>query len=86
MDQAYNDADRLAPDPLLLVYGGNDQIIPHVATDAVIKELGPEATVKRYPMGYHMLLRDLEGAPRWADIAQWVDSHAMARVSAATGK
>jgi hypothetical protein len=26
-----------------------------------------------YPTGYHMLLRDLNAEPRWADVAAWVE-------------
>ncbi len=59
--------------PILIVYGGNDQVIPAKPTEAVIAELGPKATVIRYPNGYHMLLRDLEGPARWADLLAWID-------------
>ena len=26
-----------------------------------------------YPTGYHMLLRDLNAEPRWADVAKWIE-------------
>jgi alpha-beta hydrolase superfamily lysophospholipase len=42
-------------------------------------ELGVNATVKVYPTGYHMLLRDLNAEPRWADIANWVEYQAKTR-------
>jgi alpha-beta hydrolase superfamily lysophospholipase len=61
------------PPPILFLYGGNDQIIPAKPTRAVAAELGSRATVLRYPGGYHMLLRDLEGPARWADVLAWVD-------------
>jgi alpha-beta hydrolase superfamily lysophospholipase len=35
--------------------------------------LGPKARVTTYPTGYHMLLRDLNAEPRWADVAKWVE-------------
>jgi alpha-beta hydrolase superfamily lysophospholipase len=72
MDDAYESPRRLTRIPLLLAYGGNDQIIPKKPTEAVIAKLGPNATVKFYPKGYHMLLRDLDGPARWADIANWI--------------
>jgi acylglycerol lipase len=70
--------------PLLLLYGGRDQVIPKNATDALLKRLGPNARVKCYDEGYHMLLRDLAAAPRWSDVADWIDAQsAMTRVSQA---
>lgn len=76
MDDAYEAPPRLGRVPLLFMYGGNDQIIPKGPTQTVLKELGPNATVKMYPKGYHMLLRDLEARPRWADVARWVKAQA----------
>ena len=65
------------------LYGGNDQIIPKPPTDGVVAKLGPNASVKRYPQGYHMLLRDLDGGARWADIALWVGAQAKNRTGPA---
>jgi alpha-beta hydrolase superfamily lysophospholipase len=62
-----------AAPPILLLYGGNDQVIPAAPTLAVISDLGPKATIIHYPGGYHMLLRDLEGPARWADVLAWID-------------
>jgi alpha-beta hydrolase superfamily lysophospholipase len=28
--------------------------------------------IKHYPEGYHMILRDLEAAPRWDDVGNWL--------------
>ena len=90
-DQVYGlvnlmDEARLAPAHLphppriLLLYGGNDQVIPKAPTKAVIAALGAHADVKFYPHGYHMLLRDLDGERRWADVANWtLQSAAAAR-------
>ena len=72
MDEAYDSAPRLNRAPLLFMYGGNDQIIPKQATQNVLAHLGSNATVKYYPNGYHMLLRDLGGGARWSDIAFWI--------------
>ena len=76
MDEAYDSPAKLNEVPLFLVYGGNDQIIPKAPTDGVVAQLGPDATVRRYPQGYHMLLRDLDAGARWADIALWVSAQA----------
>jgi alpha-beta hydrolase superfamily lysophospholipase len=72
------DAARAAPEhlvsppPILLLAGAKDQIIPHAPTGAVIAALGPRADVRQYSNGYHMLLRDLEGARVAQDIADWI--------------
>ncbi len=58
--------------PILFLYGGNDQVIPKLPTEAVARELGSRAQVHRYPRGYHMLLRDLDGETVWSDIAHWI--------------
>ncbi|HVV27412.1 MAG TPA: alpha/beta fold hydrolase [Rhizomicrobium sp.] len=58
--------------PILFLYGAHDQVIPAEPTKAVIAALGARATVKQYPNGYHMLLRDLEGETVDRDIADWV--------------
>ena len=72
MGEAHDDAAQLAGVHMLLMYGGKDQVIPNAAVKSVIARLGPAATVKFYPGGYHMLLRDHAGPERWADIADWV--------------
>ena len=83
MDEAYDWAPRLKNVPLLFMYGGNDQIIPRQPTQHVVAQLGSNATVKFYPKGYHMLLRDLDGGARWADIALWVGAQAQKRMGPA---
>ncbi len=62
-----------ASPPILFLYGGNDEVIPARPTQAVAAELGRKATVIRYPDGYHMLLRDLEGPARWSDVLAWIE-------------
>ncbi len=88
LDEAYDSAAKLNKVPLLLMYGGNDQIIPRRPTEQVKSHFGPNATVKFYPKGYHMLLRDLDGGTRWSDIAFWVAEQAHMRsgpLTASTG-
>jgi acylglycerol lipase len=74
MGDAYASAPRLKDKnmPMLYLYGGRDQIIPKAPTQTVMGELGREAEIKTYPTGYHMLLRDLNAEPRWADVATWI--------------
>ena len=60
------------PPPILLLHGLKDQIIPVKPTAAVIAALGNKATIKTYPAGYHMLLRDLEGETVDHDVADWI--------------
>jgi acylglycerol lipase len=76
MDEAYASAPRLRNKPLLYLYGGNDQIVPKTPTAVVTGDLGMRAQIKTYPTGYHMLLRDLNAEPRWADVAAWVEDQA----------
>jgi acylglycerol lipase len=83
MDEAYESPARLNKLPLMVLYGGNDQIIPKVPTEQVVGRLASNATVKRYPQGYHMILRDLDGGTRWADVALWVGAQARNRKGAA---
>ena len=73
MDEARQAPDHLtATPPILFLYGRNDQIIPRAPTEAVAAALGPRATVKVYDKGYHMLLRDLDGAKVQQDVADWI--------------
>ena len=73
MGDAYAAAPSVKNTPLLYLYGGRDQIIPKLPTETVMGELGPEAKIMTYPTGYHMLLRDLNAEPRWADVAKWIE-------------
>ncbi len=72
MEDAYESGPRVGEAPLLLVYGGRDEIIPNEATEMVTSAFPDNAGIKFYPGGYHMILRDLEAAPRWDDVAEWV--------------
>jgi len=77
MDDARHAPARLTePPPILFLYGKNDQVIPAAPTEAVLKDLGAHAEVRRYEHGYHMLLRDLEGPTVWQDVEHWLDARA----------
>jgi alpha-beta hydrolase superfamily lysophospholipase len=67
------------PPPILLLTGLKDMIIPRAPTDGVIADLGPRAEVRRYDQGYHMLLRDLEGAKVSQDVSDWILAKVPAR-------
>lgn len=73
MDEARRASASLGdPPPILFLYGKNDQVIPAPPTESVITALGPKAEVHRYDHGYHMLLRDLDAASVWQDVAAWI--------------
>jgi len=78
MDLALESASRLNT-PVLLMYGARDEIVPREALAEFVRELplDPGAGSGRrrlayYPHGYHLLLRDLEGAVVTGDVANWV--------------
>ncbi len=79
MDEAYEAPAGLNKLPMMFLYGGNDQIIPKGPTEQVLAKFGAKPAVKHYPNGYHMLLRDLPGGERWADISLWVAAQARNR-------
>jgi alpha-beta hydrolase superfamily lysophospholipase len=75
MDEGYDAAGHMDTAPILFLYGDKDQIIPSGPTKEVAAKLGPDATVKHYPNGYHMLLRGLEAEKVWRDVANWIDAN-----------
>jgi alpha-beta hydrolase superfamily lysophospholipase len=75
MDEARKaPANLVQAPPILFLYGANDQIIPKGPTEAVIAALGKRALVRRYPHGFHMLLRDLDAKVVWSDTLDWIAS------------
>lgn len=68
-----------APDlrePMLVLAGERDEVVPPRATNRWIDNLPYDARMKRrialYPQGYHMLLRDLEAPVPVGDVASWI--------------
>lgn len=63
--------------PALVLYGDTDQIVPKVALCRLLETLPPRPPghwrFVYFDHGYHMLLRDIRGPVRWADIFDWVD-------------
>ncbi len=80
METALNNSAGLVA-PVLLLYGGHDEIIPPAAFCRMpVTGLGedrPAWQLVIYPDGYHMLLRDLQAEKVLRDIVAWVgDQHA----------
>lgn len=62
----------------LILYGDSDEIIKQRPTELMLSRLPTSAKSRqrliRYPKGYHMLLRDLQGETVWRDIAAWIEN------------
>jgi len=62
--------------PALILYGEKDEIIPKRPTRRMLASLPPAARSRQrialYEGGYHMLLRDLQAATVWKDMAAWI--------------
>lgn len=75
MDEALAAAPRLTAS-ILLMYGAHDEVIPRLPIEDFVTHLPPDLTHARrlayYPGGYHMLLRDLDGATVAGDVASWI--------------
>lgn len=77
MDDALAAAPRLRPDmpPMLLVYGARDQLVPPVATRALLERLpdGVPARIAYYTGVHHMPLRDLQAPVVIRDMLAWME-------------
>jgi alpha-beta hydrolase superfamily lysophospholipase len=75
MDAALDSASRFGQ-PLLIMYGAKDEIVPMTPIRRFVRDLPPErrsrVRLAWYKDGYHMLLRDLEAPVVIADVANWV--------------
>ena len=87
MDDALAAAPRLGPamPPVLLVYGARDQLVPPVATRALLDRIPPDvpARVAYYADIHHMPLRDLAAGTVIADLLAWIADPAAPLPSAA---
>jgi len=72
METATRTAGRL-PDPTLILYGTNDQIVPRKAVERTIRRIPPSVRTAEYPNGWHMMLRDRQAEKVWTDIATFID-------------
>ncbi len=73
--QLMGDAYEKIPEvgtPVLLLYGGNDQVIPRRPIDAALARFSAPVRFSYYPDGYHMLTRDLQGESVMRDILGWM--------------
>jgi acylglycerol lipase len=75
MDHAY-DRFGLVKMPTLVLYGAHDQVIPPEPIRKAMHKAGKETTIAYYPLGYHMLLRDLHGDVPVRDMLAWMKNPA----------
>lgn len=75
MDDALDAAPRLRL-PTLLMYGAHDEVVPRAAltdfTAHLPRDAGRRDRLAYYRHGYHLLLRDLDGADVARDVATWI--------------
>lgn len=76
MDAARNAAGRVNM-PYLMLHGLGDRIVPREPVRAAIEVMPrrPDSRLAFYRDGYHLLLRDKEGAVVAADIIVWMSDH-----------
>jgi alpha-beta hydrolase superfamily lysophospholipase len=60
--------------PVLILYGGHDEIVPPIAVCSWLATLDPSAPWQYafYPEGWHLLTRDLNADTVRADLAAWL--------------
>jgi len=77
MDKALVALGHLPEVNTLVLYGGEDEVIPHEAACEMFKALPADSKRWRaayYPDGYHMLTRYTGGAAVLADVAAFIDA------------
>ncbi|MEI6207773.1 MAG: lysophospholipase [Desulfuromonadales bacterium] len=74
MDEALARSEKLRV-PTLIQYGRKDQVIPKEPTFLMLEKMPDTSRKAFYENGYHMLLRDLQGAKPLTDIAVWITDH-----------
>lgn len=75
--RAMADAYVLAPkltQPVLLLYGAKDEVVPPMPVAKAINGLQAPYTVGYYANGYHLLLRDLQRELVYKDVLSWIDN------------
>lgn len=93
MDQALEASGRL-DGPALVLYGEHEELIPDLPRALAVAriarpepmgdrrladQMGETPRLGYYPLGWHMLLRDLNAAIVWRDVLAWIDdpTHAL---------
>ena len=71
MSRAQDAAPRMRG-PVLIAYGGRDQLVPAEVTAAAWTRLPDGVRRSFYPAGYHLLTRDRDRASVTGDIASWI--------------
>jgi len=59
--------------PTLVLYGGQDDLVPKQAMHALWTKLPTDARRDYIPGGHHLLMRDLNGATATRDVLSWID-------------
>ena len=72
MDAALAAAPELKT-PTLILYGQKDEVVPKMPTRRMLEALPANRhRIALYEGGFHMLLRDLQAATVWKDMAAWI--------------
>jgi alpha-beta hydrolase superfamily lysophospholipase len=84
MDSAVAAAPRLH-EPYIMLHGLGDKIVPNGPVRSVIAVMPKreDSRLAFYKNGYHLLLRDKDGAKVAADVAAWIGDHEVALPSGA---
>ncbi len=76
--------------PALILYGERDEVVPGDPVFMMLDRLPPAARPRQrialYSEGWHMLLRDLQAAKVWADVAAWIADPSAALPSGADAR
>lgn len=72
MDSAYAKVPEVKT-PILLIYGGKDQVIPRAPVERASKRFTAPLRLIYYPDGFHMLMRDIQGEVVMGDILSWIE-------------
>ncbi|HPY40308.1 MAG TPA: lysophospholipase [Thiolinea sp.] len=74
MDKSYAAAPQVKV-PVLLLYGDKDQLVPKKPIEMLWARLPKKGKTQqiRYPNGWHMLMRDLQGEKVIGDMVNWME-------------
>ena len=73
MDSAYDKVPQIKT-PVLMLYGAKDQVIPPAPIKSASSHIKADHKFAYYPLGYHMLLRDLNANLVLGDIVSWINA------------